>query len=102
MVTEARARREGPPSLRGQAPGTRRGQALMELAVGMFALALVVSALCVFAVYIAKSLRLQNELRVGGKKTDSVEVPSFAARHVFGEETLKVSEKLAWPQTTVL
>ena len=82
--------------------GTRRGQALMELAVGMFALALVVSALCGFAVYIAKSLRVQNELRVGGKKTDAVEVPSFAAERAFGAEKLEISEKLAWPSTTVL
>ena len=83
-------------------PRPRRGQALIELAVGLFALALVVSALCGFALYIAKSLRLQNELRVGGKKTDSVEVSAFAAEHVFGDRKLKMSEKLAWPQTAVL
>lgn len=82
--------------------GTRRGQALMELAVGMFALALVVLALCGFATYIAKSLRVQNELRVGGKKTDSVEVSAFAAEHVFGKAKLEVSEKLVWPSTTVV
>ena len=80
----------------------RRGQALIELAAGMLALALVVSALCGFALYIAKSLRLQNELRVGGKKTDSVEVSAFAAEHVFGDGKLKISERLAWPQTTIL
>ena len=44
---------------------SRRGQALMELAVGMFAFALVVTALCGFAVYIAKSLKMQNSLRTG-------------------------------------
>ena len=80
----------------------RRGQALIELAVGLFALALVVSALCGFALYIAKSLRLQNELRVGGQKTDSVEVSAFAAEHVFGDRKLKISEKLAMPLTTIL
>lgn len=80
----------------------RRGQAMVELAVGTFALALVVSALCGFAVYVAKSLRVQNELRVGGKKTDSVEVSAFAAERVFGEAKLEISEKLAWPQTTVV
>ena len=80
----------------------RRGQALMELAVGMLALALVVSALCGFAVYIAKSLRIQNELRVGGKKSDSVEVSDFAAERVFGQGTLEISERLSWPQTTVV
>ena len=45
-------------------PSARRGQALMELAVGMFALALVVSALAGFAVYIAKSLCLVK-IKVG-------------------------------------
>ncbi len=38
----------------------RGGQALIELAVGMFTLALVVSALVCFALYIAKSLEAQN------------------------------------------
>lgn len=79
-----------------------RGQALMELAVGLFALALVVSALCGFAHYIAKSLRVQNELRVGGRRSDSVEISSWAAQHVFGAETLKIAEKLNWPSTTIL
>ena len=83
-------------------PGGARGQALMELAVGLFALALVVSALCGFAHYIAKSLRVQNELRVGGKRSDFVEISSWAAQHVFGAETLKISEKLNWPSTTIL
>lgn len=90
------------PSAAPSPAPARRGQALIELAAGLFALALVVSALCGFALYIAKSLRLQNELRVGGQKTDSVEVSAFAAEHVFGGQKLKISEKLAWPQTTVV
>ncbi len=90
------------PSAAPSPAPARRGQALIELAVGLFALALVVSALCGFALYIAKSLRLQNELRVGGQKIDSVEVSAFAAEHVFGGQKLKISEKLAWPQTTVV
>ena len=82
----------------------RKGQALMELAMGMFALALVVAALCGFAACIAKSLEIQNKMRVGGKRSDTVEVSSFASEYVFGEgtETLKVSEKLVWPQTTIV
>ena len=78
----------------------RRGQAMTELVVGMFALALVVSALCGFAVYIAKSLRVQNELRVGGKRTDRVEATGITAEYVFGAESLKISEKLNWPPTS--
>lgn len=38
----------------------RGGQALIELAVGMFTLALIVSALVCFAIYIAESLEAQN------------------------------------------
>lgn len=80
----------------------RRGQALMELAVGMFTLALVVAALCGFATYIAKSLEIQNALRVGGKRNDTVDVSSPMSEYVFGSETLKISETLDWPQTTIL
>jgi len=39
---------------------TKRGQALMELAVGMLTLTLVVTALVAFSTYIAKSLAAQN------------------------------------------
>lgn len=82
---------------------TKRGQALMELAAGMFALTLVVSMLCGFAVYIAKSLAAQNALRAssGGSnaKSDTVAVEAFAAKYVFGKETLKIKEKVALPST---
>ena len=40
--------------------GTRRGQAFMELALGMLALALVLSALFGFTAYILSSLRMQR------------------------------------------
>ena len=81
---------------------TARGQALMELAVGMFALALVVSALCGFSLYIVKSLRAQNSLRSGTGRssvTDKVEFDAFAAEHVFGAKTLKIREKVEMPPT---
>jgi hypothetical protein len=88
--------------IRGQTP-TRRGQALMELAVGMFALALVVSALTGFAVYIAKSLRSQNSVRSSSKSSDAtVEVEAFAAEWIFGREKLNVGEKAVMPPTTIL
>ena len=86
----------------GQTP-MKRGQALMELAVGMFALALVVSALTGFAVYIAKSLRSQNSVRSSSKSSDTtVEVGAFAADWIFGKEKMKVEEKVAMPPTTIL
>ena len=80
----------------------RRGQALVELAVGMFALALVVSALCGFAVYISKSLEIQNKLRVGGKRSETIDVSGPMATYVFGEEQLKASEELSWPSTIIV
>lgn len=85
---------------------SRHGQALMELAVGMFALALVVSALCGFAVYIVKSLRAQNDLRRDGTRknaiSDSVEVSAFAELHLFGTSTLSVREEVKMPERTIL
>lgn len=83
-----------------------RGQAMIELAVGMFTLTLVVSALCCFAVYIARSLRAQNELRKGdggsNSKSDSVEVGDFAGRYIFGKEVLDIREKVERPERTIL
>ena len=80
----------------------RRGQALMELACGMFALALVVSALCAFAVYIAKSLEAQNAVRTGVEKTHKIEFSSFAAEHVFGTDKMTVKESVRMPSRTIL
>ena len=72
---------------------TRRGQALIELAVGLFTLTLIVSALCYFTSYIVKSLRVQNHLRCDSKVVqDKVEVDDFAARYVFGTRNLHVKE----------
>ena len=82
--------------------GTRRGQALMELAVGMFALALVVSALCVFATYIVRSLRVQNSLRSSAPQMNKpVKVDDFAVKHFTGSDTLKMGEKVVMPPLEV-
>ena len=81
----------------------RRGQALMELATGMFALALVVSMLCGFVFYIAKSLRMQNSIRTGSSsQSDRVEFSGLAARYVFGADSLTIKENVAMPQTTIV
>lgn len=71
----------------------RRGQALMELAVGMFAMALLVSTLVVFTKYIVRSLEIQNHLR--GRShgvADKIELEGFAADRVFGTRNLHVKE----------
>ena len=81
----------------------RRGQAMIELAAGMFALALVVSALCLFAVYIVKSLEVQNSLRSSSPQNNKpVKVEDFAVRHFTGRDTLKMDEHAVMPPTEVL
>lgn len=82
---------------------TRRAQAMVELTLGMFALALVASALCFFAVYIARSLRVQNSTRGSCPETyDSVEVDDFAARYFVGDSSLEINEKAEMPTTYIL
>lgn len=44
-------------------PMFRRGQAMIELAIGLFAFVLVIGALCSFAHYIVHSLEVQNSTR---------------------------------------
>jgi len=81
----------------------RRGQALLELACGMFALALVVSALCTFAVFIVNGLKAQNNLaRPEDEKMFTVEVGPFAAEHLFGTEKFRKSESVKMPPPTLL
>ena len=78
------------------------GQALIELAVGMFALALVVSSLCVFAVYIARSLEVQNSLRGPSPKMNKpVKLEDFAVRHFAGRDEIKMEEKAVMPPLEV-
>lgn len=79
----------------------------MELVAGLFSLALVVSALCVFVFYITRSLRIQNELRQGGHggdnfASDAVEVDAFASEHLFGGDILKIDEKVFMPSWTII
>jgi hypothetical protein len=83
--------------------GTRRGQALIELAIGLFTFALVATALCGFAVYIARSLRVQNTQRgTSPESPPPVEIGQFAADYVFGTQTLKVKETFYLPERTIL
>ena len=82
---------------------TKHGQAMMELAMGMFAFALVVSALVAFSSVIVKSLKMQNSLRTGASSQHAeVEVGDFAARHIFGSSSLRLHEKVEMPQTIIL
>ena len=81
---------------------TRRGQALMELAVGMFAIALVAGCLCVFAVFMAKSLRVQNSLRSSAPQPsrEKVEFGEFLYG-IVGRHWLIVNESVTLPPTSI-
>ena len=72
----------------------KAGQALMELAVGMFTIALLLSASFFFVKYIVRSLEIQNHLRKPGQGTyaDSIKLDDFAANEVFGLKNLHIME----------
>ena len=74
----------------------------MELAAGMFAIALVAGCICVFAVFIAKSLRVQNSLRSLAPQPsgEKVEFGDFLYR-VVGRHWLVVEESVSLPSTSI-
>ena len=81
---------------------TRRAQALVELVLGVFAVSLVASALCVFAVYITRSLKVQNTARGPSPATPApVEMDGFAERYLTGSKTLTINERVAMPANTI-
>ena len=81
---------------------TRRGQAMVELAAGMFAIALVVSALTAFAVYIVRSLRVQNSLRGSSPEWNvDVEIGDFAEKWYADTTSIPMNEKAIMPPIKV-
>ena len=74
----------------------------MELAVGMFAIALVTSVLCAFAVYMAKSLKVQNSLRSSAPQPsgEKVELGEFLYP-ILGQHHLFVDEHVKMPPVSV-
>lgn len=91
----------------------RKGQSFFELALGMFALSLVISALATFAVYIVRSLKLQSEVRLeagqsamvssgsdmtAAQRSDSIELDSVAAEYFFGSNEATINEKAYLPR----
>ena len=82
---------------------TRRGQAMIELSLGMFALVLVTSALCLFAVYIVRSLKVQNSTRGAAPEiAEPVETGDFAERYFTGTKTLTINERAEMPTTEII
>lgn len=96
--------------------GIKSGQAMIELAIGMFALVLVVSALSSFTVYIVKGLEAERHVRAeAGKaalefvdmsdnpafkladRVEPMEVDSISAKYLFGTEKVNVRESVYLP-----
>jgi hypothetical protein len=91
----------------------RSAQAFMELALGMLALALVLSALFSFTHYIMSSLDMHRSLRgeagtaamnsVGegsystAADSEKVVIERFAAEYIFGDDQMKISERVSMP-----
>ena len=92
----------------------RSGQAFMELALGMLALALVLASLFAFTSYILSSLAMQRDLRAdagrgalnaaGGDESyssktarDTVEVEPLAATYIFGSSEVEIKEEVHIP-----
>ena len=73
-----------------------KAQALTELLIGMFALALLISAIIVFSQYFLKSLKLENNLRSMKKEFTNlkVELDEFSRKNLFETEkrSLKINE----------
>ena len=75
----------------------------MELAVGLFAVSLVIGATTLFAVFIARSLREQNSARgPSPEKAGPVEVDAFAEAYFAGRKTLESNEKVNMPSTAIM
>ena len=85
---------------------------MIELAMGMFAIALVLSALFTIANYALKSMEIQRTIRADAGRSamtatgagfitrsgkDRVEVERFAEEYVTGSSTLKIEEKVSMP-----
>ena len=79
---------------------TEKGQALMELAVGMLTLTIVVTMLCGFCVFIARSLQAQNSTRAGSTKGNG-EVEVGISLGTATIETMKVKEHCQMPALTI-
>ncbi len=95
------------------------GQAMVELALGLFAVSLVLAALLAFVFYINASLNMSRDSRAeagqaafgatgGGESysssTDSetVEVSPIAAKYIFGSSQVEISERVHIPNMKIM
>ncbi len=101
---------------RGVPAESRRGQALVELALGMLVVALVLAGVFAFTNYIITSLNAQRSLRadagrdaLGGVGADgsyatasasaTITVSPLAADYIFGKKQVEVKEEVHLPVT---
>ena len=71
----------------------RRGQAVIELTLGLVAIAILVSAFVYVVRFMTSSLRIQNHLRSSAPVyAESIHLDRFAAQEVFGQKRLHVYE----------
>jgi len=72
---------------------TERGQAVIELAIGLVAIMILTSAFFYLSRYMAKSLRIQNQIRSPTPVyATSIELDDFASEEVFGMKNLHINE----------
>lgn len=72
---------------------TKQGQAIIELALGLVAIMILVSAFFYLARYMAKSLKIQNQLRSPSPiYAESIKLDDFASEEVFGQKNLHINE----------
>jgi len=71
----------------------RRGQAVIELTIGLVVVLILVSAFFYLSRYMAKSLKIQNQLRSPTPVyAASIELNDFARTAVFGMKNLHINE----------
>jgi len=71
----------------------KTGQAVIELVIGLVAVLILVSAFFYLARYMAKSLKIQNQLRSPSPVyAASIELDDFSRTEVFGMKNLHINE----------
>lgn len=98
----------------------KRGQAFIELAFGMFVLALVLTTIFAYVDVIVRYLDMQRDLRkkVGksalvsvsgtglhlrtGKVEDDVAIDAYPAQYVFGSDTAHIETSAAMPEMPII
>lgn len=97
----------------------RKAQALIELAVGMFVIALVLTTIFAYIDVIVNFLDIQRNLRVrsgvaglsslsgkglhlkNAKEKTTVEVDAYPARFVFGTDSVSIEARAAMPEMRI-